>query len=361
MAAPSNRLLSTQNPKSIGFMWVFAVLWCGVSFPVFWMFAIQMRQVAPGIVGGLFAAFGLVMLFFTVRATLEYVKFGQVDLTLDGEPAVGRGFGAMVRLPASPALAKLTAELACVQLIPDRDAKGEPTTREADAWTLKQEFPVRRGAAGAYATLRFDVPADQPATTTAEDIGLDEAQMKEAFKDLDLAKFRALHAAAARAQARGSYRWELRIRADVPGIDLDRTFNLSMAPAPAGTVAQPGGAAREWRCRPWACAHGPLSSGRGDAARAPRRPGGLRRLRGHSCPCRRRWLNSAAARIQSMSIPHATRRCAARTVEDRRPESRDRRVAPAVFAPGLSAPRRRQIAVCGAPGLGRSIGSVAPG
>lgn len=245
MTVPARKIVDTeQNPKSIGFMWIFAVLWCSVSFPVFWMFAIQARQVVPGIVSGLFAAFGLIILFFTAKATLEYVKFGQVDLTLDGEPAVGRDFGATIRLPASPALTKLTAELACVQLISDRDTQGKAIIREADAWTLKQEFPVRRGAAGAYAALRFDVPADRPPTTTAEDIGLDETQMKEAFKDFDLAKFRALHTIAARAQARGSYRWELRVQADVPGIDLDRTFKLHVLPLPPGATPQAAAAKR---------------------------------------------------------------------------------------------------------------------
>jgi hypothetical protein len=43
---------------------------------------------------------------------------------------------------------------------------------------------------------------------------------------------------------RSYYRWELRVKADVPGIDLDRTFKLRVAPAAEGAVARPGAALR---------------------------------------------------------------------------------------------------------------------
>ncbi|HET9405584.1 MAG TPA: hypothetical protein VFO57_13485, partial [Burkholderiales bacterium] len=231
MAAPSNRLLSVQNPKSLAGMWIFTVLWCGISFTVFWAFAIASRQTGGAIVGGLFSLLGLVMLFGSVKATLEYLKFGRVHLALEGEqPAAGRSFSARLDLPGEAgAAATIHAELVCVQTTWSRGSKGGPSKSERDAWTRKNVFPVRRGPVSGYAMLKFDVPADQPASDLPGE-GPPDAMLEVG------------HPAGIEI-GRSYYRWELRVKADVPGIDLERTFKLRVAAGPQGAGPRPAGAA----------------------------------------------------------------------------------------------------------------------
>lgn len=232
MAVPSNKLLSVQNPKSIVGAWIFTFLWCGISFTVFWAFAFQARDIVGGSIGGLFSLLGLVMLYGSVKMTLEYGKYGQVQLALEGDPpATGRSFSARLDLPGDAGTAAtIHAELACVQATWTRGSKGGLSLSERDAWTRKNVFPVRRGAASGHATLKFDVPVDQPASDLPG----------EERPDIVL---QAGHPAGIEA-GRSYYRWELRVKADVPGIDLERTFKLRVAPAPQGAAARPGAAVR---------------------------------------------------------------------------------------------------------------------
>jgi len=231
MTSPSNRLLSTQNPKSIVGMWLFTALWCGISFTVFWAFAFKAREFMGIAIGGLFSLIGLGMLYATAKMTLEYFKYGRVHLMLEGEPpAAGRGFSARLDLPGSAAaeVATIHAELACVQATWSRGSKGGASKSESDAWTGKKVFPLRRGATGGYATLRFDVPADQPASNLPDEGPPDS--MLEAGHPAGIE------------MGRSYYRWELRVKADVPGIDLDRSFKLRVAPAASGAATRPGAA-----------------------------------------------------------------------------------------------------------------------
>jgi len=226
MSVPSNRLLSSQNPKSILGVWLFAVFWCGISFTVFWAFAFQARDVFGGAIGGLFSLIGLVMLYGAVSMTLEYLKYGRVEIALDGEPATGRSFGATLRLPADAAAAgKVSAELACVRVTWSRGSKGGLSKGEQDAWTGKRDFPVFRGGVGGYAKMQIEVPAGQPASDVPGEPPPDA--MVEIGTPAGVEVDRAYH------------RWELRVKADVPGIDLDRSFRLRVAPGSPGLAPQP--------------------------------------------------------------------------------------------------------------------------
>jgi hypothetical protein len=206
------KLLSTQNPKSLAGSWLFTVLWCGVSFPVFYIFGFKERDLMGGAIGGLFTLFGIAMLYASIKLTLEYLKYGEVHLHLEGEPAVGQGFGARINLPAAAVAAgKIAAELACVRVTWSRGSKSV-SRREQDAWTQGHVFPVRRSGVGGYAALRIEVPPDKPASDVPVEMapGAVAETGHPAGVELD----------------RDYYRWELRIEADVPGIDFDRTFLL---------------------------------------------------------------------------------------------------------------------------------------
>jgi hypothetical protein len=222
---PPKKLLSLQNPKSLIGLWLFAIVWCAIAFPLFYVFGLKERSVMGGAIGGLFALIGVAMLYSAAKGTLEYLKYGEVHLTLEGEPpAVGRSFSARLVLPPEAAgAATIRAELACVRVTWSRGTKGGPTKGEQEAWTVSRDFPVRRSTAGGYLTLRLDIPADKPPSDLPEESAPD-AMVEGAFPGGGVEV------------GRSYYRWELRIKADVPGIDLERTFRLRVLPPPAGTA-----------------------------------------------------------------------------------------------------------------------------
>jgi hypothetical protein len=211
------KLLSTQNPKSLAGSWFFTVLWCGVSFPVFYIFGFKERDLMGGAIGGLFTLIGIAMLYASIKLTLEYWKYGEVHLTLEGAvPATGQSFGAKVNLPANAAAAgRISAELACVRVTWTRGSKSV-SKREQDAWTKQQVFPARRSALGDYAALKIEIPSDKPPSDVPEELAPDSVAEAGHPAGIEL--------------DRDYYRWELRIKADVPGIDFERTFYLRVGP-----------------------------------------------------------------------------------------------------------------------------------
>jgi hypothetical protein len=216
------KLLSVQNPKTLVGSWIFTILWCGISFPLFYVFGFQERSLMGGAVGGLFTLIGIGMLYGTIKATLEYFKYGKVHLELEGAPPeTGRSFSAKVNLPANAAAAgRISAELACVRVTWSRGSKGGTSKGKQDAWTRQQVFPARRSAFGGYAALRIEIPSDKPSSDVPQESAPDAMVESGRPADIEL--------------GRGYYRWELRIKADVPGIDFERTFKLRV-----GAGAQP--------------------------------------------------------------------------------------------------------------------------
>lgn len=215
------KLLSTQNPKSLVGSWIFTILWCAVSFPVFYTFAFKARDLMGGAIGGLFTLIGIVMLYASVKLTLEYFKYGEVHLTLEGAPpATGQGFSAKISLPANAAAAgRVSVELACVRVTWTRSSKGAPGRGEQDAWTKQLVFPARRSALGDYASFRVEIPSDKPPSDLPEEPAPD-AVLEGGYPGAGIEV------------GRDYFRWELRIKADVPGIDFERTFKLRVG---AGT------------------------------------------------------------------------------------------------------------------------------
>ena len=216
------KLLSTQNPKSLAGSWLFTILWCGISFPIFYVFAFKERSLFGGAIGGLFTLLGVAMLYASIKLTLEYLKYGAVHLQLEGAaPATGQSFGAKINLPTNAAAAgRISAELACVRVTWTRGSKGAPSKGEKDAWTRQQVFAVRRSALGDYAAFRIDVPGDKPPSDLPGELAPDAVVEIGSPGGIEV--------------GRDYYRWELRVKVDVPGIDFERTFYLRVG---AGTQA----------------------------------------------------------------------------------------------------------------------------
>jgi len=193
---PWRRIIhSTEQSAGLFGQWIVTLLFAGFSFALFFVFAIKDRSVFGGLISGFFAVLGLVGLVGMVWRTLEQWKFGAVKIALEGAPpALGGEVQALIRLPGAAHHARtLSAEISCVDVTFDTDSKGRQVRREKRIWYHEKSFLLRAGRA----EIRLPV-ADAPAIERGT-----------------------------------AYRWQLKVKVDLPGIDLSRTFPLEVSQRPA--------------------------------------------------------------------------------------------------------------------------------
>jgi tetratricopeptide (TPR) repeat protein len=197
-------------------MWAFTLVWCGISGPMFYVWAFQAGEILAGTVAGFFLLIGLVVFYGTARMTLEYWKFGAMRVVLTDIPRVGKSVAASLAVPERAVVAgHIETELACIRVTYARGSKGSTSSKSEDAWSEKHRIPVQRTGKAATAFMQIDVPAALHCTDIPE--GQDAA--------IDF--------------GRAYYKWELRIGADVPGIDLQRSFEVQVLPPASGAADAP--------------------------------------------------------------------------------------------------------------------------
>lgn len=154
---------------------------------------------------GLFSLFGLAGVFIGARKTLEWFKYGSLLLYLDAPAQTGAKLGARLTVPdrLRPA-ASVTATLSCIAKVRSR-AENDRSSFESDntVWSESKAFAIQWAGAAGQVQMQFAIPGSRPAT----DLPMDGMLLEN----------------------RAYHRWELAITADVPGIDLDRTFELQVA------------------------------------------------------------------------------------------------------------------------------------
>ena len=204
---------SIESGKNVVGAWVGTLLYCAVSFGFFYYSLVHIRHPIFDLVTGFFAAWGVVYLGWTLWVTLGVRKFGDLRLLLERPlPAVGGSFVATLGLPPAALAARtIHAELSCWKMT--STIKGDS---EEPHWATAANFPVRRKADGrCAATLSIESPPDlEPSRTPppAETLHADDPP-------------------------RIYWLYELRVTADVPGVDLARTFPVQILPRAQGTVA----------------------------------------------------------------------------------------------------------------------------
>jgi hypothetical protein len=194
---------STENQTSIAGAWFWTLVYCGFSFWMFWYALVRWRELVPVLISGFFAIWGVVYFFATLFGTLEKRKFGDVRVTLDGAaPALGGVLAGRIQLPRAAAAARhIRAELICLEEVLLQDAKGRTSRREKRVWYRELPFPVRREGARNVAAFQLKI-ADEPVIERGV-----------------------------------AYKWQLKITADLPGVDLSRSFPVEVAQRPAEVPA----------------------------------------------------------------------------------------------------------------------------
>jgi hypothetical protein len=164
------------------------------------------------VIGGILFIVGLIFLVATVYHTLELFKYGDLHLEIETRPFPGGKLVALIRAPSGIGGARtLNATLQCkyVYWRSNVDGRGRSISEDV-VWSTEKEFPVTARLGRSQCRIEFDVPADAQSSTTSTTMG--------------------------GGQSPGHY-WEVRVHADVPGIDLMRTFLITVGVRPPSKMA----------------------------------------------------------------------------------------------------------------------------
>lgn len=204
----ASREVTCNGKSGLWLIWGFALIWNLVSLPA--TVAIP-GELAKGnqliLIALLFPLVGIYLLVWAINATRSWRRFGQLRLILDPYPgSLGGQVGGTLTLPlAYNSQQRFPVSLQCVRSYETGSGKNR-SRHETVIWQrngLAHSNPAPAG--GTLLAICFDVPADLPASETYSD----------------------------------DYRfWRLDLNADLPGVDLQRQFEIPVfaTPEPARTA-----------------------------------------------------------------------------------------------------------------------------
>ena len=190
--------LKSNSKLTMYVTWGFAAVWNLISAPLPFVIygEVLEKQNYPALLGLLFPIVGVGLLLWAARRTLEWRRFGPAPLTLDPFPgSIGGHVGGTidVNLPYD-VNAKFSLTLTNLHSYISGSGKNR-SRNESAKWQDVQIAHSTSGVKGSRLSFRFTVPE-----------GLDEA-------DAD--------------QSEDSYYiWRLNLKAELPGIDIDRDYDI---------------------------------------------------------------------------------------------------------------------------------------
>ena len=192
--------IKSDAGKGVLHFWMFALVWNAVSTPLVFILPDELHSGNyVALVGLLFPSIGLFLLYKATRQTIEYRHFGRVIFSMDPYPgSIGGHVGGHVQVkqldyrPAREAR-DLSVRLECVYSYVSGSGKNR-SRQESIKWAEQGRPRVENALEGVSLAFRFDVPE-----------GLPQADVE---------------------QSDAYHFWRLSINADIPGIDLDRSYNI---------------------------------------------------------------------------------------------------------------------------------------
>ena len=190
--------IRSGSKSSMWFAWGFAAFWNLVSAPLPFVIYDEVleKQNYLGLVGLLFPLVGIGMVFWAIKATHEWRRFGPGPVTLDPFPAsIGGHAGGTIdiNLPYESAT-QFQVTLTCIHSYISGSGKNR-SRRESASWQDTQVAHAAAGVQGTRLQFRFDVPQ--------------ELQESDAAQDND-----------------SYYLWRLNVSAELPGADFDRDYEI---------------------------------------------------------------------------------------------------------------------------------------
>lgn len=195
-------VIRSGSRASMWFAWGFALLWNLISAPLPFLVYEEVieKHNLLAVIGLLFPLVGLGLLVWAIRRTREWHRFGPAPVTLDPFPgSIGGNVGGRidVRLPFEPSR---RFAVTLTSLFSHESGSGDNRSRRERAdWQDKQVAHATAGPYGTRLSFRFDVPDD-------------------------------LHASDAAKSGDAWHLWRLNLRAELPGADIDRDYEIPVYP-----------------------------------------------------------------------------------------------------------------------------------
>lgn len=178
--------------------WAFAAFWNLVSAPLPFVIYTEVTEKNNlfALIGLLFPVIGIGLITWAVKRTLEWRRFGVAPLTLDPFPgAIGGHVGGTIDINL-PYDTNARFSLTLTSLHSYVSGSGKNRSRKESAeWQDTQVAHVSPGAKGSRLSFRFDVPENLQES--------DADQSEDSY-----------------------YLWRLNLIADLPGVDIDRDYEL---------------------------------------------------------------------------------------------------------------------------------------
>ncbi|THB71970.1 MAG: DUF3592 domain-containing protein [Gammaproteobacteria bacterium] len=199
MNGETPKIRSNAMGKFIG-AWLFSIIWNAIAAPASY-FAYQqyLEKDEPLLLLMLiFIAAGIWLLFYAIRSTFEFVKFGRLELIPDPYPgSLGGNVGGTIKLNEEfdPSI-KYKLVLSCVHIYYTSGGRNNSRTKHEELVWQREGFAksesldsyAKRGAT--KLEFCFDIPDNLPESSEGSDY----------------------------------HEWKLELTADLPGIDLEREF-----------------------------------------------------------------------------------------------------------------------------------------
>ena len=201
-----NNHIHSDAKSSMWSLWFFAIIWNAISSPVLF-FALE-DELKKGnyavLIALLFPLVGLFLIKKAWDATQEWNRFGVIGLEMDPFPgSIGGHVGGVLHVKNVDAFdAKYKVELECVYTY--MSGSGDNRSRKENIKWFESGFArVAPTMDGIEIRFRFDVPDDLP-----------ESDVEQT----------------------GDYSfWRLKVSAEIPGIDLEREYNIPVYRTAAGS------------------------------------------------------------------------------------------------------------------------------
>jgi hypothetical protein len=186
--------------RGVWFFWIFAVVWNAISTPIVFILPEELhRNNYAALIAVLFPVVGLLLLYKAINRTLEYRHFGKVVYRMDPYPGgIGGHVGGHIQVRnldyrrASEA-ETLLVKVECIYSYMSGSGDNR-SRRESIKWAQQGRPKIVNALEGISLVFRFDIPA-----------GLPQADVE---------------------QSDAYHFWRLGVSAEIPGIDLNRSYNI---------------------------------------------------------------------------------------------------------------------------------------
>ena len=188
--------IRSESRRGTLFMWGFAIFWNAISTPLLFQFGEELEKGNYAIlIGLLFPMVGIYLVYKAIGMTLEYQRYGVIELVMDPFPgSVGGHIGGTLTVKVRHDRdVDYRIGVECVYSYVS--GSGDSRSRsERIRWSEEGSASVRKVAEGVLLSFRFNVPEDLPEA---------DAEQTDDY-----------------------YFWRLHLHADVPGVNLDRKYNI---------------------------------------------------------------------------------------------------------------------------------------